>query len=288
MKAMIAGAAGLCLFTLGLSKGEALEAERLNFKPRVTPVVVFGADQRASVEDFALRRRLDPIQVARHYAGTGLVRCGNAHGSGQLTVADDVVTTAAHVLYDRSGHLRGDKNHCMFIVESEGQEIATALEVDGAIAGSKDPYNESAVHDWAVVKLARPLREAEPYPLAPVASEAHASDSAVRFVARGSIDWDGGKSTSMQDCKMRDGLESGVEGTHEYAFDCSANVGASGAGLLDGDGKALMAIFVGYRSVAPDQPLPFSATHYNFAVTVEGAFRRAVERQAALGATAQQ
>jgi hypothetical protein len=39
--------------------------------------------------------------------------------------------------------------------------------------------------------------------------------------------------------------------------------------------------------VAPDQALPFSATHYNFAVTIEGAFRRAVERQAALGATAQ-
>ena len=48
-----------------------------------------------------------------------------------------------------------------------------------------------------------------------------------------------------------------------------------------------MAIFVGYRSVAPDQALPFSPTHYNFAVTVEGAFRRAVERQASLGATAQ-
>ena len=48
----------------------------------------------------------------------------------------------------------------------------------------------------------------------------------------------------------------------------------------------VMAVFVGYRSVAPDEPLPFSARHYNFAVTVEGAFRRAVELQAALEATA--
>ena len=83
------------------------------------------------------------------------------------------------------------------------------------------------------------------------------------------------------------GLEDGAEGTREFSFDCSANVGASGSGLFDGDGKGLMAIFVGYRSVDPGQPLPFSATHYNFAVTIEGAFRRAVERQAALRTAAQ-
>ena len=110
---------------------------------------------------------------------------------------------------------------------------------------------------------------------------------AIRFVARGSVDWGGGRDLSLQDCRLRDGLENGAEGTREFSFDCSANVGASGAGLLDGDGKALLAVFVGYRSVAPDQALPFSSTHYNFAVTIEGAFRRAVERQAALGATAQ-
>jgi hypothetical protein len=109
----------------------------------------------------------------------------------------------------------------------------------------------------------------------------------VLFVARGAIDWGGGTRMSLQSCRLRDGLEDGAEGTREFSFDCAANVGASGAGLLDGDGKGLMAIFVGYRSIAPDQALPFSATHYNFAVTIEGAFRRAVERQAALGATAQ-
>ncbi len=274
-------ALGLCLVAFSLSKGLALETTPVAFTALpLTPVVVFGADQRVSVEQFALTRRLDPLAVKRRYAGTGIVRCGNAHGSGQLTVSDDVITTAAHVLYDRNGHLRGDSAHCAFVVESGGQEVSTALEVDGAIAGSTDPYNESAVHDWAVVKLARPLHEAEPYPLAAAARE-----TPVLFVARGAIDWGGGREMSLQNCNLRDGLENGVEGTREFSFDCSTNVGASGAGLLDGDGKGLMAIFVGYRSVAPNEALPFSATHYNFAVTVEGAFRRAVERQASLGAT---
>jgi len=284
MKATVAGAFGLCLFVIPLSKGVALEAEalRMTASPALTPVVVFGADQRASVEDFALKRKLDAAALKRRYAGTGIIRCGNAHGSGQLTVADDVVTTAAHVLYDRTGHLRGDSAHCRFEVEADGEKLSVPLQVDGAIAGSTNPYAESAVHDWAVVKLSRPLPEATPYPLA-----APAGEEPIRFVARGSIDWDNGRGMSLQDCHLRDGLENGSEGTREFSFDCSANVGASGSGLLDGEGSALVAVFVGYRSVAPDEALPFSPTHYNFAVTVEGAFRRAVERQAALGATAQ-
>ena len=163
-------------------------------------------------------------------------------------------------------------------------EISTAIDVHGVIAGSTDPYHASPVHDWAVAKLARPLREAEPYALAPLARRA--SQAPALFVARGAIDWGAGRETSMQACRLREGLETGAEGTREFSFDCAAGIGASGAGLLEPGGGGLMAIFVGFRSVAPDEPLPFSADHYNFAVTVEGAFRRAVERQAALGATA--
>ena len=220
MKATIAGALSMCLFALLVSKGAALEAGPLAFAalPEI-PVVVFGADQRASVEQFALARQLDPRDLKRRYAGTGLVRCGNAHGSGQLTLSDDVITTAAHVIYDHDGRLRGDSAHCNFIVEAEGQEIVTPLEVEGAITGSKDPYNESAVHDWAVIKLARPLRDAEPYPLSQPQSQAP-----VLFVARGSIDWFGGREMSLQSCALRNGLEDGVEGTREFAFDCSPRV----------------------------------------------------------------
>ena len=283
MKATVVGAVGLCLFLGALSKGDAFETGELSFSALpLTPVVIFGADQRKSVEGFAKARQLNAASLRRRFAGTGIVRCGNAHGSGQLTVADDVITTAAHVIYDRDGHLRGDSAHCAFTVEADGEEISTPLEVNGAIVGSADPYNEDAVHDWAVIKLARPLHEADPYPLAPAAA-----DAPVLFVARGAIDWAQGRGMSLQSCRLRDGLADGAEGTREFSFDCAANVGASGSGLLDGDGKGLMAIFVGYRSVAPDEALPFSSTHYNFAVTVEGAFRRAVERQAEIAATAQ-
>jgi len=279
-----AGALGLCLLIAGLSKGGAFEARISPPPPAWTPVVVFGADQRATIEAFALRRRLDPATLRRRYAATGVVDCGRAHGAGQLTLSDDVVTTAAHVFYDRNGALRGDSAHCHFVVQAGGQSISTAIEVGGLIAGSTNPYNDSPARDWAVAKLARPLREAEPYALAPLARLR--PQAPALFVASGAIDWRAGQQTSMQACRLRNALEIGVEGTREFSFDCAAGIGASGSGLFDRDGGGLMAVFVGFRSVAPDRPLPFSAQHYNFAVTVEGAFRRAVQLQAALGAMA--
>ena len=84
---------------------------------------------------------------------------------------------------------------------------------------------------------------------------------------------------SLENCRLRDGLEAGAEGTREFAFDCAAGVGASGSALLNAAGSRLLAVFVGYRSTAPDERHGVLADNYNFAVTVEGAFRRAVERR---------
>ena len=132
---------------------------------------------------------------------------------------------------------------------------------------------------WSSSPVRFPTRSPIPSPLRPATSRCCWSRRLHRLGRR--------SRHVVATCHLRDGLENGSEGTREFSFDCSANVGASGSGLLDGDGNALLAIFVGYRSVAPDKALPFSSTHYNFAITVEGAFRRAVERQASLGATAQ-
>ena len=91
---------------------------------------------------------------------------------------------------------------------------------------------------------------------------------------------------SVETCRLHDVLAKGAEGTREFSFDCDAGVGASGGALLSSGGGRLLAVFVGYRSIAPDRTLPFSPQHYNFAVTLEGAFRRAVETAAGFSATA--
>jgi hypothetical protein len=82
---------------------------------------------------------------------------------------------------------------------------------------------------------------------------------------------------SMESCRLHDQLSVGQEGTREFAFDCETGDGASGGAVLMGeDQMQLGAILVGWRSNKPYRAVPFSATHYNFAVSIEGAFRAAV------------
>jgi len=237
----------------------------------VSKVVVFGPETRQTADDFAEHNHLNVADLKRQHSGSGVIHCGNARGAGQLTLSTNVVTTASHVLYNESGQLRGDSSHCSFSVVVDGHEIVTPIDTRSIVAGSTNPYNEVAVHDWAVARLARALPDATPYTLG-----AAAGNAAIRFVARGHSDWGGGREMSLESCRLRNGLESGSEGTREFSFDCAAGVGASGGALLNASGNRLVAVFVGFRSTAPDQRMGFSPTNYNFAVTVEGAFRRAI------------
>ena len=76
---------------------------------------------------------------------------------------------------------------------------------------------------------------------------------------------------------MHDQLSVGAEGTREFSFDCETGDGASGgAVVMAADKPAIGAILVGWRSNKPFRSAPFSKSHYNFAVTIEGAFKKAV------------
>ena len=242
----------------------------------IIPIVVFGQNARRTPEAFAADNHLDPVAVSRAHVASGLVQCGNAHGAGQLTLADDVITTAAHVFYDESGLPRATT--CSFDVTVNGRETHVPIDLASVVAGSKNPYDVAPSHDWAVARLTHGLTGVKPYG---IAGDLHA-DEAVTFVARGHIDWGDAKALSFQHCLMHDQLSSGEEGTREFAFDCDTGDGASGGALMfDADMATVGAILVGWRSNKPFKGVPFSRTHYNFAVTLEGAFRKAVFAAAA-------
>ncbi|GAC1330366.1 MAG: hypothetical protein NVSMB26_07690 [Beijerinckiaceae bacterium] len=237
----------------------------------VTQVLVFGKNSRRSPEDFATEQHLKVADLKRSHAASGLVECGEAHGAGQLTLVSNVITTAAHVFYDEKGALRGKT--CTFAIELNGQPIRVPVDLASIKAGSSDPYAGAAVHDWAVAKLTKSIADVAPYQLA----ESVQADAPVEFVARGHIDWGDGRRMSMEACHLRDQLSGGKEGTREFAFDCETGDGASGGAVLMGeDQMQLGAILVGWRSNKPYRAVPFSPTHYNFAVSIEGAFRTAV------------
>jgi hypothetical protein len=247
----------ICVFLFGLSS----QASAL----------VFGKNSRRSVEEFAAEQKLDAAELRARFAGSGLIECGDAHGAGQLTLSNDLVTTAAHVFFDERGVPRAKT--CFFSMESGGKEIRVPIEPRSIVAGSTNPYAIAAVHDWAVARLVHPVEGVTPYSLA----EGAGQNKPVEFVARGHIDWGEGRKLSMEKCRLHDQLSVGEEGTREFSFDCETGDGASGGAVVLGTNQpAIGAILVGWRSNRPFRSAPFSQSHYNFAVTIEGAFRKAV------------
>jgi len=242
---------------------------------RPTLVVDFGDHGRETVSQFALKEHESATVLHRDYAGSGIVRCGLAHGAGQLTLADNVITTAAHVFFDEKGRQRAPQ--CQFDVLRDNVMRAVPIDMKSIVAGSRNPYAIAAVHDWAVARLDQPVLDATPYKIA----KAPAVDDHVRFVARGHIDWGHARKLSVEACRLRRQTNASSEGPREFAFDCDTGDGASGGAVLMGKepGK-LCAVLVGYRSIDPTAKLPFSPLHYNFVVSVEGDFRQAVMRMA--------
>jgi len=284
LRLVLAVAAASCLLASPKSKGAPvlMPSDEVFAPLPVVPVVVFGQGGRLTADEFARRNGLDAREIIRRHRASGLIQCGNARGAGQLTLADNVITTAAHVFFDERGKLRGDNAHCAFTLAIAGQISSTQIDVASIVTGGADPYTDSPVHDWAVARLARPAEGASPYWIgAPPQSGA-----AIEFAARGHADWGEASALSLQDCSLREMLAGGSDGAREFSFDCDAGPGASGGALLDASSQRLVAIFVGYRSRYPSEPAPFSPQHYNFAVTLEGAFRRAVETMAGAAATA--
>lgn len=246
--------------------------------PAATQVLALGNDKRKGAEDYAVSHRLEVGQLKRAHAASGLVECGDSHGAGQLTLSNNVITTAAHVFFDEQGARRSKK--CDFVAEVDGKEKRVPIDVTSIVAGAARPYGTKAVNDWAVAKLAHSLPEIAPYDLAAGLDV----NEAVEFVARGHSDWGNGELMSFEDCRLRALTDQAKGGSREFAFDCNTGDGASGGAVLLGDDhRRLGAILVGWRSDDPGKTGSFSSTHYNFVVSIEGAFRRALAKAATTG-----
>ncbi len=227
------------------------------------PAVSMETDRRTSPEDWVQR---NPKPGAR-FAATGLVRCGGAVGTAQLTLRNDIITTAAHVLIGNNGQPR---TSCTF--QSTGSGEPVTIDPQSIKAGSRTPLSDPATNDWAVARLTRPIQNVTPYGLASAGSK----PGSVFMVAGGNKRAD---RMGTERCNARGMLGTSARGVREFAIDCNAAPGSSGAALTAG--QNIVGIYVGYRSTDPVRAQAFSAAHYNFAITVEGSFRRAVLAAAA-------
>jgi hypothetical protein len=236
-------------------------------------------DYRRTVS-MLLDRRTDAVSYARdtgielstfqaRFGASGLIRCGDAVGSGQVTLSSRVITTAAHVFYGTGGKLRGDS--CTF-ESASAPGVFIPIDMRSLITGSARPMEERATLDWAVAKLVSPADKISPYPIA------SSSETPTPIVMYGGGHGPAAK-MSIEQCSTRRVTAVAPEGVREVAFDCSAAHGGSGAALLNAKDE-MIAIFVGYRSVDAAAARPFSEIHYNFAITLEGSFRSALTKAA--------
>jgi len=230
--------------------------------------ILIDGDDRLAPLDFARANGLTPVQLQTRFGATGIVRCGAATGTAQLVGSNNVIVTAAHVLLDENGRRRAEGSDCTFVINAGDQRQEIALVLDEAITGASAPYAEPAVRDWAVVPLAASAYGARPYHLATTLDVPSAI--VLSSAARASGEW-----ASLERCQARNVTAQTNDGLREVAIDCDAEGGTSGSAILSETG-GFLGVYVGFRSAHPGVSGPFSATHYNFAVTAEGALRRAV------------
>ena len=223
------------------------------------PAVSMEVDRRITPQD----AMPGTVKKGARFGASGLVRCGGAVGTAQLTLRADIITTAAHVLIGGDGQPR---TACTFQSTAGGAPVA--IDARSIRAGSRNPLAEAATRDWAVARLASPLNGVTPYGLAPSGTR----PGGVFMIAGGNKRSD---AIGAENCRARGILSTSPEGVREFAIDCSAAPGSSGAALTAGHN--VVGIYVGYRSSDPARAQAFSATHYNFAITLEGAFRRALQ-----------
>ena len=132
----------------------------------------------ADSPEFAAKSGQDPALFETRYAATGMVVCSGVYSTAQLTIKDDVVTTAAHAFYDTDGNPRGDLATCHFNILVEGRQLAIPLDVASLEVGSRNPYAVAPVHDWAVVRLVQHVPAAQPYGIQRTGSGRHADRDA--------------------------------------------------------------------------------------------------------------
>ena len=176
------------------------------------------------------------------------------------------------MFYDENGFPRS--HTCTFDLTINGRDTQVPIDLSSIVAGSTKPYDVAPAHDWAVARLIHAVTGVKPYG---IAADIHENEPVTFRRPRPYRLGAGPRISPCRTALFHDQLSAGEEGTREFSFDCDTGDGASGGAVMfDRDYSRIGAVLVGWRSNKPFKGVAFSHTHYNFAVTMEGAFRQAV------------
>ena len=235
------------------------------------------SDARMTLPQYAHAHDQSPKLYEARYAATGMVICNGVYSTGQLTVRDDIVTTAAHAFFGPGGSPRGNLSAFVFAINTDGVHRRIPFDIATLQVGTRNPYPLPPADDWAVVRLKEPVVGARPYE----DGDGAPIGTSIVLVAHRHRGWAYDGLRAIEACRIRAETAAPPRDPREIDIDCSAGDGASGSAIMvPGSTCRMVGIYVGWRSSHPDAISPYSAHHLNFGITVQGAFRDTILRVA--------
>jgi hypothetical protein len=159
----------LCLNGILSSSAPAQQLPFSELTALLHQVAVYGDhDHRLNEADFAASVGESKRTIRERFAATGYFDCGEGPASAQVTVRNDIITTAAHTLYRRDSCVpKGPVEKCVFsYTKNDGTPrhvlIRKLLGVGYWCPGTPDQKPAQKL-DWAVLRLESAADGVTPY-----------------------------------------------------------------------------------------------------------------------------
>jgi hypothetical protein len=245
---------------------------------------IIGPENRLTVGEYAKLKGVSAKEISKKFGASGVAACGVGGASAQIVGANDVLVLSGHVFHrtNEGCQLYVDlaEANCRF-TPSYGPDAGVAIPMDLSTMVSRC-HPTDLHHDWAVVKLVRPVRGVLPYKIAKVAQVPEAG-TPILVVASSQTNFErnGKKPMSIEECLVRDTY---LDRNIPIQTDCDTGNGSSGAAnLVDStDGVTMIAIHTaGTRGEEPGHPYEKSRV-FNYSTPVIGEFHSTIARMAGL------
>lgn len=248
----------------------------------IEEVAVHGEPKRYTYEKYAENKGVGTAVIMKRFGATAVIRCGNEQATAQLTGANDIVTTAAHLLVDPvtcRPKVRAVDCQVHFKVSEKSTKIykvASELASGFVCPRAEQKWGD----DWSVLKLTEKILDVTPYKL-PLDIDPLEDEVPVVAVSGAARDFfikneNGVKiyPRSVQDCRVRFVREKSGAGAY-VETDCDTAPLASGGSLLrtnaDGD-DVLIAVHRGNFEFTADLQRALSEGRVNKKEWEQGAW----------------
>jgi hypothetical protein len=230
-KALVASALYLLLSGVAALAGstEILRADHgLHSAPLLRVNIIDRSDDRDSILAIGPSLGLSPVEIERIRRVSGYVGClspSPSLGTGALFLNNRQILTVAHIFFEPGG---GRRSKCFFKNQAEdSRKIDLLLDPADRRFGAEQPKAGSN-NDFAVVRLAEPLADAEPFPV-PADAPPKAGDRLIVITGHPAgmeKEVDNGIPVA-QGCRIRR-VPKSTAATSFYRTDCDATGSSSG------------------------------------------------------------